>query len=290
MSSMLKYALLISTALIAPVLAQPTPPPPNITATSPITVTPSGASYASRVIACPTCGTGAGSVTSVGVAVPAIMSVAGSPVTTSGTITISLATQTANLIFAGPTSGGAVAPTFRAMVAADLPSSVVIGPSSATDGNFAYFDGATGKLLKNGGVPGTAATATTGTSGHTLGFLDGDNTHSGVETFGSVVGAVNSQSGTTYTLQASDCGKSVVITNGSAITLTTFQAAVVGCSITVVQGGAGQITMANGGSATLVSAHSYTKTFNGAGATIGLSVYTNAGGTAAVFTLSGDGA
>lgn len=38
---------------------------------------------------------------------------------------ISLDTQTANTVFAGPTSGGAAVPTFRALVAADIP----VGPS-----------------------------------------------------------------------------------------------------------------------------------------------------------------
>lgn len=74
-------------------------------------------------------GGGAGTVTSVGLAMPAIFSVAGSPVTTAGTITVSLATQSANRVFAGPTSGGAAAPTFRALVAADLP--VMVGDAGA---------------------------------------------------------------------------------------------------------------------------------------------------------------
>lgn len=67
-------------------------------------------------------GKGTGSVTSVAMSVPAIMSVAGSPITTSGTLAVTLATQLANLVWAGPTSGGAAAPTFRSLVAADLPA------------------------------------------------------------------------------------------------------------------------------------------------------------------------
>jgi len=61
-----------------------------------------------------------GTVTSVALALPSIFTVSGSPVTTSGTLTGTLATQTANTIFAGPTSGGAATPTFRALVAADI--------------------------------------------------------------------------------------------------------------------------------------------------------------------------
>ena len=72
---------------------------------------------------------GSGTVTSVGLTVPGILSVSGSPVTTSGTLAVSLATETANYVFAGPTSGSASAPTFRALVGADLPV-----PSSSTLG------------------------------------------------------------------------------------------------------------------------------------------------------------
>ncbi len=68
---------------------------------------------------------GTGTVTSVALSLPAIFTVSGSPVTGSGTLTGTLATQTANYIWAGPTSGGAATPTFRAMVSADIPSAIV---------------------------------------------------------------------------------------------------------------------------------------------------------------------
>lgn len=73
-----------------------------------------------------------GTVTSVGLSVPGIMSVSGSPVTTSGTLAVSLATQLANRVWAGPTTGSAAAPTFRALVAADIPniSATYLTPSS----------------------------------------------------------------------------------------------------------------------------------------------------------------
>lgn len=48
--------------------------------------------------------------------------VPGSPVTTTGTFAPSLHTQSANAAFLGPSSGAAAAPTFRPMVAADIPS------------------------------------------------------------------------------------------------------------------------------------------------------------------------
>lgn len=77
---------------------------------------------------------GTGSVTSVDLALPAIFSVSGGPVTTTGTLTGTLATQAANRCFAGPTSGGAATPTFRALVAADLPATAVT-PGSYTSAN-----------------------------------------------------------------------------------------------------------------------------------------------------------
>lgn len=66
-------------------------------------------------------GEGEGSVTSVDLAMPTNeFGISGNPITTSGTITVTWDTQTANYVFAGPASGAAAAPTFRALVAADL--------------------------------------------------------------------------------------------------------------------------------------------------------------------------
>ncbi len=68
-----------------------------------------------------------GSVTSVGIAFDTaagnVFGTTGSPVTSSGDITLTLDTQSPNYIFAGPSTGGtAAAPAFRALVAADIPS------------------------------------------------------------------------------------------------------------------------------------------------------------------------
>lgn len=65
----------------------------------------------------------AGSVTSVGLSLPAtLFSVSGSPVTSSGTLTGALIVQSANKLFAGPSAGGDAAPTFRSLVNADIAS------------------------------------------------------------------------------------------------------------------------------------------------------------------------
>lgn len=68
---------------------------------------------------------GSGTVTSVGLSTPGVIfNVTGSPVTSSGTLTLNLNTQTANTVFAGPSSAGPSAPTFRSLVLADIPTSV----------------------------------------------------------------------------------------------------------------------------------------------------------------------
>ena len=80
-----------------------------------ITITPAGQNITIT-------GTG-GTVTSVGLSLPAsLFTVSGSPVTSSGTLTGTLITQTANTVFSGPTTGSAAMPTFRALVSADIPS------------------------------------------------------------------------------------------------------------------------------------------------------------------------
>jgi hypothetical protein len=66
--------------------------------------------------------TGSGTVTSVALAAPDEFTVAGSPVTATGTLTLGKASQAANLVFAGPASGNAAAPAFRALAPADLPN------------------------------------------------------------------------------------------------------------------------------------------------------------------------
>lgn len=64
-------------------------------------------------------GAGLGSVTSVGLTLPNIFTVTNSPVTTTGSLTATLASQSANRLFASP-DGSAGTPTFRSLVAADL--------------------------------------------------------------------------------------------------------------------------------------------------------------------------
>lgn len=65
-------------------------------------------------------GGGSGTVTSVGLSMPAEFSVANSPVTAAGTLAVTKASQSANTVYAAP-NGSAGAPGFRLLVAADIP-------------------------------------------------------------------------------------------------------------------------------------------------------------------------
>lgn len=62
-----------------------------------------------------------GTVTSVGLTMPSEFSVSGSPVTTTGTLAVTAASQSANRVYASP-DGSAGAMSARALVAADIPS------------------------------------------------------------------------------------------------------------------------------------------------------------------------
>lgn len=86
---------------------------------------------------------GAGTVTSVALSLPNIFSVTGSPVTESGTLAASLVNQNANIVFAGPSSGGAATPSFRSLVAGDIPSLAATYAllASTTDTSFNFGSG-----------------------------------------------------------------------------------------------------------------------------------------------------
>lgn len=92
---------------------------------------------------------GSGTVTSVGLTVPGVIfisPVSGSPVTSSGTLALALNTQVANRIFSGPSTGADAAPTFRALVAADIPA---ISLTTGVTGTLPIANGGTGQTTAN---------------------------------------------------------------------------------------------------------------------------------------------
>ena len=114
--------------------------------------------------------TSGGTVQFVGLTMPGdLFSVAGSPITTSGTFSVTLASQSPNQILAGPAAGAVgAAPSFRALVAADLPVvPVAKGGTGATDAPTA--------LTNLGAVP-TTRTVSAGTGLTGGGNLSADRT------------------------------------------------------------------------------------------------------------------
>jgi len=106
-------------------------------------------------------------VTSVALALPSIFTVSGSPVTTTGTLTGTLNTQANNTVFAGPVTGGPLAPTFRTLSLDELND---VTSAGATTGQYLLYDGTTWVPYGGAGTGGGlrtwsgGITSTSGTS------------------------------------------------------------------------------------------------------------------------------
>ena len=142
----------------------------NLTAGTGITIVTAGG----ETVISATGGGGSGTVTSVGLTLPAVLyaSVSGSPVTTAGTLVANLAVQSANTFFAGPASGGAVAPTWRVIDADDLPL-VPLGAGGTNNagpyvGERVIMSNTAGTALVEGAVTGGNAITVTLGPGATL--------------------------------------------------------------------------------------------------------------------------
>lgn len=92
---------------------------------------------------------GSGTVTSVGLSLPSIFNVTNSPVTTSGTLTGTLATQITNTVFAAP-NGSTGIPTFRTLVANDIPTLTASKISDFTSTARGLFSVGTGLSYNSG--------------------------------------------------------------------------------------------------------------------------------------------
>lgn len=103
-----------------------------------------------------------GTVTSVGLSLPSEFSTANSPVTTSGTLTVTKASQTAKYVFAAPNAADGV-PVFRALVASDIPTlnQNTTGTAANVTGTVAIANGGTGTTTAQLALNALAGAVTT---------------------------------------------------------------------------------------------------------------------------------
>lgn len=149
---------------------------------------------------------GTGTVTSVAMTGDGTIfnaTVSGSPISVSGTLAPSLLTQVANRILAGPTTGAAAAPTFRALVAADIPD------ISATYQLLSLKDAANGYAGLDANIKLKPA---------------------------EMILTRNAQTGASYAVQDSDRGKIIEISNSTASTLVALIIAQAGAASSFVSG------------------------------------------------------
>lgn len=109
-------------------------------------------------------GGGGGSVSSVAMSVPAFLSVAGSPITTSGTLAVSYSGTPL------PIANGGTGATTAAGIRTTIGAGDVNGPASSTNAQIALFNGTTGKTIQTAtttgmvkATSGVIAAATAGT-------------------------------------------------------------------------------------------------------------------------------
>lgn len=102
-----------------------------------------------------------GTVSSVGLSLPATFTVSNSPVTGAGTLTAVWASQTANQVLAAP-NGASGTPTFRALVAADIPTlnQNTTGTASNVTGIVAIANGGTGQNSRQAAINALAGATT----------------------------------------------------------------------------------------------------------------------------------
>jgi hypothetical protein len=102
---------------------------------------------------------GSGTVTSVSLSMPAIFSVGGSPLTSSGTLSATLNNQAANTFFAAP-SATLGSPSFRALTTSDFPNTAVTAGNYGLANSVASFIvDSTGRITSATNVPISITTA-----------------------------------------------------------------------------------------------------------------------------------
>jgi hypothetical protein len=216
---------------------------PSIVAGTNITVT---GTWPNQTI---TASGGSGSVTSVAATVPTFLSVSGSPITTSGTLAISLSgtalpvanggtgetTYTNGQLLIGNTTGNTLTKatltagtgvtitngTGSITIAASGGTGDVVGPASSTDNALVRFDSTTGKLIQNSVV--IVGDSTGNMSGVGTLSVGGELTYGGVTLSNAVTGTGKMVLDTSPTLVTPILGTptSATLTNATGLPIST---------------------------------------------------------------------
>ena len=176
--------------------------------------------------------TGAGTVTSVTLALPSQFNVTIPTVTTSGNLTADWNTQAANKVLAGPTTGSAAAPVFRSLVASDIPSlSYIPSTGAATITDTASGANYTLKII---GTNGTGSVFGIGTGSNAYGVANDalNNTITGY---------------VPYTLSASTVTFKAGTVPATALSIASNGAVTIGSLAGLLKGTAGVVSAATSG-------------------------------------------
>jgi hypothetical protein len=176
-----------------------------------------------------------GTVTSIGLSLPSIFEVSGSPVTGSGTLTATFVNQPQNTVFAGPASGVNAAPTFRVLDALDIPN---LDAGKITSGTLSIARGGTN----------TTATPTAGAVVYGTGTAYAFST---VGTAGQVLSSNGSGAPTFRSLSASDISSGTLSVSQGGTGATTVSGILVGNGTNAfigrsLTGTSNQISITNG--------------------------------------------
>ena len=201
-------------------------------------------------------GGGTGTVTSVGLSLPNIFTVSGSPVISAGSLTATLASQSANRFFASP-NGSSGTPTFRNLVEADLGTITVpfinggIGLNSLITTNYLLASngaGYEGRRIS----PGTGITLSTGPGVINLGL---DLAAISLTSLSGILGPTNGGTNlssytlgdTIYASATNTLSKLPIGTSGQVLTVSAggvpTWAAPVGTGVSSLNGETGAITL-----------------------------------------------
>ncbi|MCU0986394.1 MAG: hypothetical protein MUC89_15900 [Acetobacteraceae bacterium] len=138
---------------------------------------------------------------------------------------------------------------------------------------------ASGQVLKWNGSAWAPAADIAGTGGFTGDFAGG--------TASNYLVSVSDSTATAVTLATGQSGMTMRMTAASTVTVTLPASLPIGFNVTFMQAGAGQIQFVAAAGATLVNRSGHTRTA-GQHAMVSVVVGANSGGSAAVWTLSGD--